>query len=163
MSAPLLRVRGLTVDLRARRGVATLIDDVSLDLAHGEILGVVGESGAGKTLVARSLVRLLPPSLHIARGEVLLDGRDLTRAGEAELRAVRGAGIGTVFQNPVSHLDPVMRIGDQVSQAIRLHGGLGARAARRAARPSRRSACRIRNAGTPVTRTSSPAECGSGR
>jgi peptide/nickel transport system ATP-binding protein len=133
MSAPLLRVRRLAVDQRAWEGVRTLIDDVSLDLAQGEILGLVGESGAGKSLLARSLVRLLPPTLHIARGEVLLDGRDLTRADEAEMRAVRGARIGMVFQNPTSYLDPVMRIGDQVAQGIRLHGGLGARAARMAA------------------------------
>ena len=82
-------------------------------------------------LLARSLVRLLPsPSLHIAAGEVLLDGRDLTRASEAAMRDVRGGAIGMIFQNPTSHLDPVMRIGDQVVEGIRRHDRLGTRAAR---------------------------------
>jgi peptide/nickel transport system ATP-binding protein len=134
MSAPLLSVRELAVDLRGRAGARRLLDGVSLDLERGEILGLVGGSGSGKTLLARSVVRLLPsPSLHIAAGQVLLDGRDLTRASEAAMRDVRGCAIGMIFQNPTSHLDPVMRIGDQVVEGLRLHEGLGARAARAAA------------------------------
>ena len=134
MTAPLLSVRGLTVDLRHRAGVRRLIDGVSLDLARGEILGLVGESGAGKTLLSRALVRLLPsPRLHIAAGQVMLDGRELTTAAEADLRAVRGGAIGMVFQNPTSHLDPVMRVGDQIAQGIRHHNGLRPNAARAAA------------------------------
>jgi peptide/nickel transport system ATP-binding protein len=133
MSAPLLSVRRLAVQFDSGAGRRRLVDDVSLELAPGEILGLVGESGAGKSLLARSLVRLLPPNLHIARGQVLLDGRDLTQAGEEEMRAVRGASIGMVFQNAMSHLDPVMRIGDQVAQGIHLHQGLRMRAARVAA------------------------------
>jgi peptide/nickel transport system ATP-binding protein len=133
MSAPLLRVRGLSVDLRHRTGTRRLLDDVSLDLAHGEILGLVGESGSGKTLLARAVVRLLPtPNLHIAAGDVQLDGRDLTTAGDTVLRRVRGGAIGMVFQNPTSHLDPVMRVGDQIAEGIRRHDRLPAKAARAA-------------------------------
>lgn len=134
MTAPLLSVRELAVDLRHRAGTRRLIDGVSLDLARGEILGLVGESGSGKSLLSRAVVRLLPsPSLHIAAGQVLLDGRDLTSASEAVLCTVRGGAIGMVFQNPTSHLDPVMRVGDQVAHGIRRHEGLGPKAARAAA------------------------------
>jgi peptide/nickel transport system ATP-binding protein len=134
MTAPLLSLRELSVDLRRRTATRRLIDGVSLDLARGEILGLVGESGAGKSLLARAVVRLLPsPDLRIAAGQVVLDGRELTTASEAALHRVRGGAIGMVFQNPTSHLDPVMRVGDQVAQGLRLHGGLPARAARTAA------------------------------
>jgi peptide/nickel transport system ATP-binding protein len=134
MTPPLLSVRELAVDLRRRAGIHRLIDGVSLDLARGEILGLVGESGAGKSLLSRAVVRLLPsPSLQITEGEVVLDGRDLTSASETVMRSVRGGAIGMVFQNPTSHLDPVMRVGDQVAQGIRLHVGLRPKAARAAA------------------------------
>jgi peptide/nickel transport system ATP-binding protein len=134
MSAPLLSVRGLAVDLQNRGGTRRLIQGVSLDLARGEILGLVGESGSGKTLFSRSVMRLLPsPRLQIASGQVLLEGRDLVRASEAEMREVRGGAISMIFQNPTSHLDPVMRIGDQVVQGVRFHQRLAGRAARAAA------------------------------
>lgn len=134
MSASVLSVRDLTVKVHLDGGVRTLIDHVSLDLAKGEILGLVGESGSGKSLLCRSLVRLLPSSLiKIECGTVLLQGRDLTTASDAEMLNVRGGEIGMIFQNPTSHLDPVMRIGDQISEGIRYHQGLGAREARAAA------------------------------
>jgi peptide/nickel transport system ATP-binding protein len=134
MSAPVLSVRDLTVRAHLDDGVRTLIDAVSLDLGKGEILGLVGESGSGKSLLCRSLVRLLPSSLlKIESGSVLLEGRDLTRISDAEMLKVRGSKIGMIFQNPTSHLDPVMRIGDQIAEGIRYHRGLNARAARAAA------------------------------
>ena len=134
MSAPLLSVRDLTVKAHGDDTVRTLIDSVSLDLGHGEILGLVGESGSGKSLFCRSLVRLLPSSLlKIDGGQVLLEGRDLTRISDADMLAVRGGEIGMVFQNPTSHLDPVMRIGDQITEGIRYHQGLNAQDARAAA------------------------------
>jgi peptide/nickel transport system ATP-binding protein len=134
MTAPLLSVRQLTVELQDRGGARRLIERVSFDLDRGEILGLVGKSGSGKTLLCRALVRLLPsPALRITAGAALLDGLDLTRASEAEMRAVRGGAIGMIFQDPTSHLDPVMRIGDQVAEGIRFHEGLDARAARAAA------------------------------
>ncbi|GAA3082984.1 ABC transporter ATP-binding protein [Rhizobium viscosum] len=134
MSASVLSVRDLTVRVHLDGRARTLIDHVSLDLAKGEILGLVGESGSGKSLLCRSLVRLLPSSLiRIEGGAVLLEGRDLTTASEAEMLEVRGGEIGMIFQNPTSHLDPVMRIGDQISEGIRYHQGLSAKEARAAA------------------------------
>ncbi len=131
MIAPLLSVRDLTVKAHGDEAVRTLIDSVSLDLGRGEILGLVGESGSGKSLFCRSLIRLLPSSLlKIDGGQVLLEGRDLTEISDAEMLAVRGSEIGMVFQNPTSHLDPVMRIGDQIAEGIRYHQGLSAQNAR---------------------------------
>lgn len=134
MSASVLSVRDLTVKVHLDGGTRTLIDGVSLDLAKGEILGLVGESGSGKSLLCRSLVRLMPSSLiKIEQGTVLLEGRDLTAVSDAEMLQVRGGEIGMIFQNPTSHLDPVMRIGDQIAEGIRYHQRLGAREARTAA------------------------------
>ncbi|RFB85215.1 ABC transporter ATP-binding protein [Rhizobium leguminosarum bv. trifolii] len=134
MSGSVLSVRDLTVRAHLDSGPRTLLDAVSLDLGKGEILGLVGESGSGKSLFCRSLVRLLPSSLlKIESGSVLLDGRDLMRIGDGEMLQVRGGEIGMIFQNPTSHLDPVMRIGNQIAEGIRYHQGLGAREARAAA------------------------------
>ncbi|TBZ09950.1 dipeptide ABC transporter ATP-binding protein [Rhizobium leguminosarum] len=134
MSGSLLSVRDLTVRAHVDSGPRTLLDAVSLDLGKGEILGLVGESGSGKSLFCRSLVRLLPSSLlKIESGSVLLEGRDLMRVDEGEMLKVRGGEIGMIFQNPTSHLDPVMRIGDQIAEGIRYHQGLGARETRAAA------------------------------
>ncbi|API57152.1 ABC transporter ATP-binding protein (plasmid) [Rhizobium leguminosarum] len=134
MSGSVLSVRDLTVRAHVDSGPRTLLDAVSLDLGKGEILGLVGESGSGKSLFCRSLVRLLPSSLlKIESGSVLLEGRDLMRIDDGEMLKVRGGEIGMIFQNPTSHLDPVMRIGDQIAEGIRYHQGLGAREARTAA------------------------------
>lgn len=134
MSASVLSVRGLTVKAYLDDETRTLLDAVSLDLAEGEILGLVGESGSGKSLFCRSLVRMLPSSrLKIDRGEVLLNGRDLMAVSDADMLAVRGGEIGMIFQNPTSHLDPVMKIGSQIAEGIRYHQGRHAREARAAA------------------------------
>ncbi|MGV1760106.1 dipeptide ABC transporter ATP-binding protein [Rhizobium sp. A22-96] len=134
MSAPVLSVRNLVVKAHLDNSVRTLIDSVSLDLGKGEILGLVGESGSGKSLLCRSLVRLLPSSLlKIDSGSVRLEGRELTDIGDAEMLKVRGGEIGMIFQNPTSHLDPVMRIGNQIAEGIRYHQGLNTRDARAAA------------------------------
>jgi peptide/nickel transport system ATP-binding protein len=135
MSAPVLSVTDLSVTLALPAGEArTLLDKVSLDLGKGEVLGLVGESGSGKSLFCRTLVRLLPsPNMRIAGGRIMLGERDLAKASEAEMLSVRGGRIGMIFQNPTSHLDPVMSIGDQLTEGIRYHQGLDARAARKAA------------------------------
>ena len=134
MSAPVLSIRDLVVKARLDGGARTLIDGVSLDLGKGEILGLVGESGSGKSLLCRSLVRLLPSSLlKIDSGSIRLEGRELTEISDAEMLEVRGGEIGMIFQNPTSHLNPVMRIGDQIAEGIRYHQGLKAREARAAA------------------------------
>ena len=134
MSGSLLSVRDLVVKARLDDGARTLIDSVSLDLGKGEILGLVGESGSGKSLLCRSLVRLLPSSLlKIESGSIRLERRELTEISDAEMLKVRGGEIGMIFQNPTSHLDPVMRIGDQIAEGIRYHQGLKTREARAAA------------------------------
>ena len=123
----LLSVRNLSIAAGAR----TLVEGVDLDLAEGEVLGLVGESGSGKTITCRALMRLLPAGeLRIASGSIHLKGRDLAQAGEPEMRKVRGVEIGMIFQNPNSHLDPVMRIGDQIAESVRYHEGASVEEAR---------------------------------
>ncbi len=123
----LLEVRNLSI----AAGASTLVEQVDLDLAEGEVLGLVGESGSGKTITCRALMRLLPAGeLRISAGSIHLNGRDLARASEAEMRKVRGVEIGMIFQNPNSHLDPVMRIGDQIAESVRYHEGASAGEAR---------------------------------
>ncbi len=134
MTAPLLSIRDLVVNFHGGMSPRTLIDHVSVDLAQGEILGLVGESGSGKSLLCRAVMGLLPsPQLSIDRGSVMLEGHDLVTASPAAMLAVRGGEIGMIFQNPSSHLDPVMRIGDQIAEGIRFHQGATARQAREAA------------------------------
>ena len=126
----LLTVRNLSI----AAGRHTLVEDVDLDLAEGEVLGLVGESGSGKTITCRALMRLLPAGeLRIASGSIHLRGRDLAAASEADMRKVRGVEIGMIFQNPNSHLDPVMRIGDQIAESVRFHEGASAEDARQRA------------------------------
>ncbi len=130
----LLSIRDLTVSAERDDGRTTLIDQVSLDLHSNEVLGLVGESGSGKSLLCRSVVRLLPsPKLAIDSGQIILEGRDLLKSTPADMLSVRGAEIAMIFQNPTSHLDPVMRIGDQIAEGIRFHQQLSANAAREAA------------------------------
>ena len=154
MSVPLLEVTDLTVVHDGDGGTRTLLDAVSLDLAQGEVLGLVGESGSGKSLLCRSLVRLLPSTrLRISGGSVTLAGRDLTTASDAEMREVRGGEIGMIFQNPTSHLDPVMKIGDQIAEGIRFHQGLR-RPGRTRGRDRSAGAGRLPGPGAPVRQLS---------
>jgi peptide/nickel transport system ATP-binding protein len=131
MSAPLLSVRDLTVTVRGETGEHTLLDGVSLDLRKGEVLGLVGESGSGKSLLCRSLVQLLPSrALKVTGGTVTMAGRDLLALSEEAMGEVRGAAIGMIFQNPSSHLDPVMSVGDQIAEGLMFHRRLDRAAAR---------------------------------
>jgi oligopeptide/dipeptide ABC transporter ATP-binding protein len=120
--AALLEVRDLTVEFPAAGGAwLPAVRDLSLSLAPGEALGLVGESGCGKSLTALAILRLLPPQAR-ARGAILFEGRNLLDLSEEEMRQVRGAGIAMVFQEPMTALNPVMRVGDQVAEAVRAHG-----------------------------------------
>jgi peptide/nickel transport system ATP-binding protein len=124
----LLRVADLAI---ADHDGNALVDGVSLSLAAGEILGLVGESGSGKTLTCRAMMRLLPgEGLAIRRGEVRLDGVDVLTLDEERMGAVRGREIGMIFQNPASHLNPVMTIGRQIAEGRRIHFGASRREAR---------------------------------
>ncbi len=130
MSA-LLAIRNLSVTFRDGVEERPLLTGIDLDLNRGEILGLVGESGSGKSLLCRAVIGLLPSSkLQVTGGAALLDGRPIGGRSAAEMLDVRGGRIGMIFQNPTSHLDPVMRIGDQIREGLRRHRGLSGPAAK---------------------------------
>ncbi len=127
----LLDVRRLTVNFFSEAGTVTPVDDVSFQLAKGETLALVGESGCGKSLTALSILQLLPRAASIGPGSTIeLDGQDLVSLDEAALRAVRGARIAMIFQDPMTSLDPVYTAGSQITEAIRAHRNVGKRQAR---------------------------------
>jgi ABC-type dipeptide/oligopeptide/nickel transport system ATPase component len=122
--APLLDVSDLTCSFLTRSGEVRAVDGVSFSIAEGQALGVVGESGCGKSVTALSLVRLFPPTSTVRlSGSVEFDGHDLMQASEAELRAVRGRQISIVFQDPLTSLNPVLPVGEQIAESVRLHLG----------------------------------------
>ncbi|MCE2527750.1 MAG: ABC transporter ATP-binding protein [Actinomycetia bacterium] len=120
--APLLEVRNLSISFETRSGVLPAIEDVSFVLQPGDILGLVGESGSGKTVTVSSLVGLLPDNARIDGGRVLYGGQDLLTLSDEQLEAVRGKEIAMVFQDPMTSLNPVMRVGRQITEALRIHG-----------------------------------------
>ncbi len=122
MATPLLEVRNLRVGFQTDNGLLTAVDDVDFTLEAGKTLGVVGESGCGKSVTAMSLMRLLPqPAGVILGGEVLLEGRDLTKLPIEDMRKIRGNDIAMIFQEPMTALNPVLRVGRQIIEAIQLH------------------------------------------
>jgi peptide/nickel transport system ATP-binding protein len=125
----LLVIRDLVTEIRTGRGVVRPVDGVSLEVASGEVVGLVGESGSGKSMTGRSVMGLLPAGGQVVSGSVTLSGRELTRLGERDLRRVRGAEVGMVFQDPMSSLNPTMTIGRQIAEAVRLHRNVRHRAA----------------------------------
>jgi oligopeptide/dipeptide ABC transporter ATP-binding protein len=124
-SEPLLRVRNLTTQLQSKRGTGVAVKGVSFDLYPGETLGLVGESGSGKSLTCLSVLRLNPkPASSITGGEVQFESEDLLQISEAEMRGYRGKKIGMILQDPMRALNPVLTIGDQLYESLRLHKGL---------------------------------------
>ena len=119
---PLLDVQDLTVVFEGSRTTVTAVDHVSFQLAAGETLGLVGESGSGKSVTAFSILRLVQPPGRIVGGRVLFEGLDLLTLSEPDMRQVRGARISLIFQEPMTALNPVMRVGDQIAEALRVHG-----------------------------------------
>jgi len=121
-AAPLLEVRNLKTYFDVRGGVLKAVDDVSFTMQPGETLGVVGESGCGKSVTAASIMRLIPmPPGRIAGGEILFDGIDIVKQPESEMRKIRGKMISMIFQEPMTSLNPVFTVGDQVAEVIGLH------------------------------------------
>ncbi len=120
-----LDVQAMTTEVRVRRGVFKAVDGVSFAVGRGEILGIVGESGCGKTMTALTLMRLLPPSARVQGGHAWLDGVDLLSLSPAAMRRVRGKEISMVFQEPMTSLDPAFTVGDQIVETIRAHEDVG--------------------------------------
>ena len=127
---PVLEIRDLEILVDGEEGTRQAVRGLSLAIARGETFALVGESGSGKSVTALSLLRLLPPSLGIARGAALLAGTDLHRLPEGRLRELRGGRVGTIFQEPATSLNPVMRIGEQIEETLRAHTALRGAAAR---------------------------------
>src|SRR5689334_22223565 len=133
MTAPVLSVRNLQVEFVTRRGTLRAIDGVSFDIAKGEVLGVVGESGAGKSVTGLAAIGLIDPPGRIAGGEILLSGSRIDNLPAEEMRRIRGKRIGMIFQDPLTSLNPLYRIGDQIIETIRTHTNLSEQAARKRA------------------------------
>ncbi len=121
-ASPLLDVEHLTVVFDGGPVPVVAVDDVSFSIHPGETLGLVGESGSGKSVTAFAILRLLQPPGRITAGRVLFQGRDLVTLPEREMREVRGAGISLIFQEPMTALNPVIRVGDQIAEALTVHG-----------------------------------------
>lgn len=118
----MLQVSHLTTVFDTPSGSLTAVDDVSFEVCRGETLGLVGESGCGKSVTALSVMQLVQPPGRVAAGRVLFNGRDLLALGESDMRAVRGAEIALIFQEPMTALNPVFTIGDQIAEALTVHG-----------------------------------------
>jgi len=121
LQMPLLEVRNL--EIRAAKGMP-IVEGINLSLARGTMGALVGESGSGKTMASRSMLRLLPPGLSVTKGEILLDGEDLSKASEKRMRQLRGQSLGMIFQEPMVSLNPAMSVGAQMAEALRLHTSL---------------------------------------
>lgn len=130
MSGPILSIEGVAVDLPTPRGDLRAVDHVDLSLAAGRTLGIVGESGCGKTMLSRAVLQLLPKKARLT-GRVLFDGHDLARLAPRSLRRLRGRDLAVVFQDPMTSLNPVLTIGTQLMETIQEHLDLDAASARR--------------------------------
>ena len=130
MAEPLLKVENLRVELKTRQGISPVIDDLSFELAEGENIAFVGESGCGKSMTALALMGLVPhPVGRIASGRIVLDGEDLTQVTDRRMRQIRGNDISMIFQEPMTSLNPVYTTGEQIAEILRRHQGLSRRQA----------------------------------
>ena len=129
----LLQVQNLRVDFPTRRGTLVAVDDVSFEIKAGEVLGVVGESGAGKSLTGAAIIGLLEPPGRISEGEVRLAGKRIDYLSQEQIRQIRGREIGMVFQDPLTSLNPLFRIGEQLTETLQTHADLDEKSARKQA------------------------------
>ncbi len=138
-AGPMLAVDDLRVQISTRRGVVRAVDGISFDVARGEALGLVGESGSGKSMTLRAILGVLPPEAKVTSGQIQLDGTDLVPLSQSDLNKIRGRKISMIFQEPMSALNPVMRVGYQIAEGPRIHLGYSrAKAAERALELMRR-------------------------
>jgi peptide/nickel transport system ATP-binding protein len=133
MAEPLLEVKNLKVSFRTEDGIVKAVDGVSFSLAQGEVLGIVGESGSGKSVTMMSVLRLITDPNMRVEGEVIYKGRDIMKLPESQMREVRGGDIAMIFQDPMTSLNPVYRVGDQIVEAIVTHRDIDTHAAKRQA------------------------------
>jgi oligopeptide/dipeptide ABC transporter ATP-binding protein len=127
----ILKIRDLSVSFATENGPAKVIEDVSFSVEHGRTLGLVGESGCGKSVTAMSIIRLLPsPPSRVESGRIFFNGDDMLELNDAEMRAIRGNRIGMIFQEPMTSLNPTFSIGFQIGEVLRIHRGLGRNQAR---------------------------------
>lgn len=130
MSEPLLKVENLRIEITTRDGVAPVIDDLSFELGHNEAISFVGESGCGKSMTALAVMGLLPEKVgRVAAGSIKFDGEELTTVSDARLRDIRGNEISMIFQEPMTSLNPVYTVGEQIAEVLRAHQGLSKKAA----------------------------------
>lgn len=131
MADNILSVRGLTTEFSGGRGDVRVLDDLSFDVGRGRIVGLVGESGSGKSMTALSLMGLVPqPQGRVTARSIMLDGTDISKLGDARMRGIRGRDIAMVFQEPMTSLNPVRKVWEQVGEPLAIHHGLGRRAIR---------------------------------
>ena len=116
-----LEIEDLKTHIRLSRSTVRAVDGISLHIAPGETLGLVGESGSGKSMTGMSIMKLLPPGGHIVEGSIKLNGRDVVPLSEKEMRVVRGEAVAVIFQDPMTSMNPTMTIGNQISEALRIH------------------------------------------
>jgi peptide/nickel transport system ATP-binding protein len=160
----LLSVEDLRVQFWTRRGTIHAVNGISFDIAPGETLGIVGESGCGKSVTSLAILGILPRAGRVTSGRAIFDGRDLLHLSDRQLRRVRGKEIAMIFQDPMTSLNPVLTIGRQIAEALETHFGMNRR------RPgSAQQSCSTGSGSPPptsasaTTRTSSRAGCGSAR
>ncbi|MBN8932925.1 MAG: ABC transporter ATP-binding protein, partial [Rhizobium pusense] len=130
----MLEIKGLKTEVVTAEGRVTLIDDINLDLAAGEVMGLVGESGSGKSVTGLSIMGLIDKPAQVTGGQILFKGRDLRTLSEREFRSIRGNRIAMIFQDPMSTLNPVLRIDTQMIEVVRAHETISKQAARERAR-----------------------------
>ncbi|MDD9732869.1 ABC transporter ATP-binding protein, partial [Mameliella sp. AT18] len=129
MTEPVFSVSGLEVAFRGRTGWTPVVHDMSMQIARGETLALVGESGSGKSVTSLASMRLLDPETSRIRGKVLLEGRDLLTLSEPQMRGVRGNDMAMIFQEPMTSLNPSMKIGEQIAEVLEAHQGMDRKAA----------------------------------
>jgi oligopeptide/dipeptide ABC transporter ATP-binding protein len=133
LNEKVIQVKDLRTHFFTHDGVVAAVEGLSFDVAAGEMIGLVGESGCGKSTAALSIMRLLPPQGRIVGGEIILSGRDIARLSNGQMRSVRGAEVAMIFQDSLAALDPTMKVGEQLMEPLRIHRGLSAQDARKTA------------------------------